>query len=61
MALPEERKERLKQLIMKIIDEDVLNEFDALKIVDICIDACEREKAEAYEDLLKNMIGNGTE
>ena len=61
MALPEERRERLKVLVAKVVDEDILNEYDALKIIDICLDACKREQAEAYEEMLKNMIEDGTD
>lgn len=61
MALPEERKKKLKELVTKVIDDEILNEMDALAIVQVCIDACEREKAAAYEDMLKNMIEDGTD
>jgi predicted transcriptional regulator len=61
MALPEERRERLKALIAKVVDEVVLNEEDALAIIQICLDACEREKAIAYEEMLKGMIEDGTD
>jgi len=61
MALPEERRNKLKMLIEKVVDIDVLNEVDALTIIQVCLDACEREKALAYEELLKDMIEDGTD
>ena len=57
MALPQERKEKLKELVGMVADSGALNELDALAIIQICLDACEREKAEALEKYLSEAIG----
>lgn len=61
MALPEERKENLKTAFCKVVDADVLNEQDALAVIQICLDACEREKSAAYEHLLGSGFVDGTD
>ena len=61
MALPEERREKLKTLVGTVVDEDVLNEYDALKIIDVCIDACEREQVEVMEQYLVEKVGSDEE
>lgn len=59
--LSDERKTALKDLICRIVDDDVLNEYDALAVIEICQKACEREEAQMMEDMLKNLIVDGTD
>lgn len=42
-----------------VINEDILNELDMLMILQICSDACEREKTEMFEDILTECILSG--
>lgn len=50
--LTQEHKEQLLRRVKDCLDEDALNIFDWMKIYDILLEACEREHAEAYEDLV---------
>lgn len=59
--LSAERKTALKDLICRIVDDDVLNEYDALAVIEICQKACEREEAQMMEDMLKDLIVDGTD
>ena len=59
--LSDERKKALKDLICRIVDDDVLNEYDALEIIEVCQKACEREEAQMMEDMLKDLIVDGTD
>lgn len=59
MALPEERRENLKKAVADMCDQDLLNEVDALTIIQICLDACEREKSDILEQGLRMRIMDG--
>lgn len=59
--IDEERRERLKEHFARIADEDVLTNGDALMIIEILRKACERKKAEVYEDIVSNRIERGGE
>ncbi len=54
-----ERKEKLKKCLAQVIDEDILTNRDVCKIIEIMKQACEDRKAELYEDLVIDMIGEG--
>lgn len=59
--IDEERKERLKEHFARIADKDVLTNGDALMIIEILRNACERKQAEVYEDIVSNRIERGGE
>ena len=59
MALPKERRDNLKKAIAEVCDQDLLNEVDALTIIQICLDACYREKNEILEQGLRLRIMDG--
>ena len=54
-----ERKEKLKKCLAQVIDEDILTNRDAWKIIEIMKQACEARKAELYENLVIDMIEEG--
>lgn len=60
MTDPETRThgEELKRLISTVVDEDVLTLVDISKIVDICLEAAKRKKAEVTETCLAELIRN---
>lgn len=48
-------------MIDLVLEENLLKCEDAVKIIDICLEACQREKAVAMEDYLKNSLGGEEE
>lgn len=61
MAMTKEQKKRLISNLAAVIDSDVLTEFETLAILQICSDACEREKADLVEKILTESILVGTD
>ena len=59
METTKEQKERLIREFSMVIDAEVLNELEILAILQICSDACEREKVELYEKMLTESIESG--
>jgi len=57
--LNEERRELLIAKFTEVAKDDVLTNGDALKIIDILRDACERKKAEIYEDMVIESMEGG--
>ena len=54
--LTEERKRGLKEKFDMVIAEDILTNQDAMMILQILIDACEREKVKTYEDMIRQSL-----
>ena len=61
METTKEQKERLIREFSMVIDAEVLNELEILAILQICSDACEREKVELYEKMLTESIESGVD
>ena len=59
MSLPKKKKKKLKKMMKKILEDDVLNEFDALAIIQICLEACERAKIDEMERKLAESFETG--
>ena len=54
--ITEERREALKKHFTEIADRDLLTNEDALMIIEILHQACERKKAEISEEIMISMI-----
>ena len=50
--LTKEQRDKLIQRFKAVAEDDMLNGSDAVKIIDILIEACEREKAAVSEDMM---------
>lgn len=61
MRMDEDRKQRLVELVTDTVNADILNEEDALGIIDICQGACERAQQELMEEYLKTALGGEQE
>lgn len=51
-----ERKEHFCDMIESILADDILTNMDAMMIIEIIKNACERKKTVLYEDAMKTMI-----
>ena len=50
--LTEEECERLLGITAAVMEEEVMRKSDAVKLIDVLLEACEREKAESLEQEL---------
>ena len=61
LKLTAERKEQLLKRVRECLDSDTLNILDWVKIYNVLLEACERESANLYEDMLTESIREGEE
>lgn len=59
--LTKEQKERLRELIENVLEDDVLTLEDEAEILQICIEAAKKRKAEAAEEYLRYRLGGEEE
>lgn len=59
--LNEEKRDALIAHFTEVAGHDVLTNQDALMIIEIIKDACERKQATMYEDIITRMIEYGVE
>ena len=60
-AIDEEKRDQLIRWINELYDNGVLKIRDWMSIYDILVNACEREAAIAYENLMTESINESTE
>lgn len=61
LKLTEERKTQLIARVKQCLDADALNLHDWLKIYNILLEACERERIDTLELMLMESIKEGGE
>lgn len=61
LKLTEEKKEQLLMRVKEALDNDVLNLVDWMAIYDVLLEACEREKAEVFEQYMVERLKGGEE
>lgn len=54
--LTAEECERLLERVKAVMEEDVLRRSDAVKLIDVLLEACKREKADTLEQELINRF-----
>ena len=59
LKLTEEKKAQLLKRVKDALDDDVLDLTDWMKIYDVLLEACERESAKIYEDMLTSSVEGG--
>ena len=59
LRISEKRKEQLLTRVKECLDKEALNMCDWVKIYNIMLEACERERIDAMESLLMESIKEG--
>ena len=59
LKLTEEKKAQLLRRVKECLDEDTLDLTDWMKIYDVLLEACERQSAKIYEDMLTSSVEGG--